>query len=351
MRNTIVIALLIFIGFGLKAQDPHFSQYYNTPMHLNPALTGVFNGKYRFGVGYREQWTALLGPNSFKTMLASFDVKYRFGKTDFFAFGVNMLRDEVGDGRLSHTIGNLNMSYMMQVSGSKYSSTKQFLVAGLQAGMGQNTLNWSRLWFGRQFDVQNLEINDITTSGESIGDGSDLNSNLFLDLGLGLMWYVVLDEHNSVYGGLSLNHLNNPNISLLGGTSDPLYRKMTIHGGGELSLSPEWSILPSIALMFQGPSFQANFGSNFRYTKKDWKEVALRVGSYLRVAKTIDGYHTDAIIMSTMLEFGRFVLGLSYDVTSSDLSRVNSRRGAFETTLLYVAPMGERRQQIICPNF
>ncbi len=342
------MALICLMSTDSKAQDPHFSQFYNTPMQLSPAMTGVFNGKYRFGAAYRDQWSSILSTLSFKTVQASFDIKYRFRQSDFFAFGVNIMNDEVGNGRFRHTLGQLNGAYHMQIGGSKYTSAKQFLVAGLQAGFGQNTLDWNRLWFGRQYNVASSTIEDSSQSGE--GNLGALETNIFLDLGLGVLWYMLLDESNSVYGGLAVNHINNPDISLIGNGSDPLHRKFTLHGGGEIFMTREWSVLPSMALMFQGPSFQANFGSNFRYVHPNWRDIALRVGSFLRVAKTTDGYHADAIIMTTMLEFGRFHWGLSYDVTSSDLAPANSRRGAFETTVTYVAPMGERKMQIVCPK-
>ncbi len=350
MRYLTTIVMIISCCFVAQAQDPHYSQYYNTAQHLSPAMTGVFNGKYRLGIAYRDQWSSLLNAVSFKTMLASFDIKYRMGKSDFFALGMNMLRDEVGEGRLNQTLGHLNASYMKQIAGSKYSKAKQYIVLGLQAGAGQNSLDYGKFWFGRQFNVAAQTIEDISSSGEPNALDPSLQSNIYMDLGLGLMWYALFDENNSVSFGFAMNHLNNPDISLTD-SGDLLHRKLTVHGSAQLTLNSKWSLMPSTALFFQGPSFQANFGSYIRYTKNDRREIAVRLGFFDRIAKTIDGFHMDAIIATTMLEFGNFDLALSYDVTSSDLANANSRRGAVELTINYIAPMGERKMQIICPKF
>ena len=41
------------------AQDPHFSQFFSSPMTLNPAFTGKFNGQVRAAANYRNQWPTI----------------------------------------------------------------------------------------------------------------------------------------------------------------------------------------------------------------------------------------------------------------------------------------------------
>ena len=54
------------------AQDPNFSQFFASPLTLNPALTGKFDGVYRFAANYRNQWPTI--NNAYTTMTASFDM-------------------------------------------------------------------------------------------------------------------------------------------------------------------------------------------------------------------------------------------------------------------------------------
>jgi peptidoglycan-associated lipoprotein len=72
-----IIPFLITIIFAfthlVQAQDIHFTQFYATPQTLNPALTGVSEGSYRFTGIYRNQWSSVTIP--YVTYGASFDIR------------------------------------------------------------------------------------------------------------------------------------------------------------------------------------------------------------------------------------------------------------------------------------
>ncbi len=68
-------AFIIFsVVFSLCsiAQDIHLSQFYNSDHLLNPAKVGDFDGDYRIGTNYRNQWREISKPIS--TYLVAFDV-------------------------------------------------------------------------------------------------------------------------------------------------------------------------------------------------------------------------------------------------------------------------------------
>src|SRR5258708_30944847 len=59
--------ILLFSGLFLfakttLAQDPGFSQFFASPLTLNPALTGKFNGVVRVAGNYRNQWPSINNP-------------------------------------------------------------------------------------------------------------------------------------------------------------------------------------------------------------------------------------------------------------------------------------------------
>src|ERR1035437_9240949 len=74
-----IYAILLFAictGFTY-AQDIHFSQYYASPLTLNPALTGLVNGVFRASLNYRNQWFNIPTQNTiapYQTYQASFDM-------------------------------------------------------------------------------------------------------------------------------------------------------------------------------------------------------------------------------------------------------------------------------------
>ena len=76
MKTLLFSLLLLAFAFNLKAQDPNFSQFFASPLTLNPALTGKFDGSYRVAGNYRNQWPTI--NNAFTTYTASFDIGSRF---------------------------------------------------------------------------------------------------------------------------------------------------------------------------------------------------------------------------------------------------------------------------------
>ena len=58
----------------LKAQDPEFSQFYNSPLTMNPSLTGAFNGSIRLHANYRDQWRSISPTTTYKTFGLSYDM-------------------------------------------------------------------------------------------------------------------------------------------------------------------------------------------------------------------------------------------------------------------------------------
>src|SRR5690242_13831152 len=70
--NIILIASLMILNIA-KAQDPNFSQFFSSPVNINPALTANINADWRLISNIREQW---IGPASpYITGTLSFDTK------------------------------------------------------------------------------------------------------------------------------------------------------------------------------------------------------------------------------------------------------------------------------------
>ena len=123
-----------------------------------------------------------------------------------------------------------------------------------------------------------------------------------------------------------------------------------IHGGGEIPINRDASFLPVTRAMFQGNSYQIDFGGTVRFTTSDFNDVALRIGATGRIVNGVDQIGTDALTVISALEWDRWSLGMSYDITVSNLSTFNDGRGAFEISLTYIHPPS-RRLGMYCPTF
>lgn len=348
MKKMFTLSILAFLlVFQLKAQDPRFSQFYAGALHLNPAMTGVFEGSFRFAANYREQWTSIISSNPYRTIGAGVDMRFKIVGDDYFAAGLDAMGDEAGFANYRQVKGHLSLSYLKQLSGSRYRKDDQYLIVGAQLGLGQSSLNWSKLWFSRQFDTGTESVNTGTASGETFKE----NSITYPDFNAGILWYSLYGEHNSLYLGGAFYHINSPNITFVGAKNDVLYRRFLIHGGGEFPLNKQLSMLPAVLAMLQGPSFETNFGTNFRYSNHDWNELAIRAGIWARLAnKNSSGILMDAMIFTAMLELDRWNVGFSYDINTSSLAKATNSRGAFELSLVYVHPYTSR-YKVNCPKF
>src|SRR5256885_816513 len=100
MHNRLTRTWLMFVLSGalyclpvlpLKAQDIHFSQFFEAPLLRNPSLAGLFEGDFRTQAVYRDQWNSIT-PNSYRS--ASFNGEYKMpvGKgNDFLTMGAQLL--------------------------------------------------------------------------------------------------------------------------------------------------------------------------------------------------------------------------------------------------------------------
>ena len=71
MRRILLMWMGMVVVVVVTAQDPHFSQFFSSPLTLNPAFTGKFFGTYRVAGNYRNQWPTI--NNAFTSATASVD--------------------------------------------------------------------------------------------------------------------------------------------------------------------------------------------------------------------------------------------------------------------------------------
>ena len=341
-----------------KAQDPIFSQFYASPMQTNPAMTGLFDGKFRFSANYKQQWNSILQSKPYRTTSAGFDMRTAVGRDDFFSYGITGLRDEAGVSGFTRNVGSANLAFMKQLGGG-YRSADQYLIGGVQVGAGQFRLNSDNLWFSTQFNNATESIDQSIPNGELINSSTDV----YIDMNAGLMWYSVFDDNKSLYFGGAIFHANAPKFSFIDANGkETLDMRWMAQLGGELPLNDQLSVLPGVIVTSQGPSLLSIAGANFRYTNRDWREVAIRAGAWMHVSKNAEfnensaglqsnstTFGIPAYTISTILEMGRLNVGISYDVATNRLSTPTNNRGGFELSLIYIHP-ATRKEKVACPK-
>ncbi len=104
MKKTACILLSsLCISFFAKAQDPHFSQFFSSPLTLNPALTGKFDGILRVAGNYRNQWPAFNNVYTTSTLSVDFPImQKKIPEHDTWGLGILALTDKAAGGILTN---------------------------------------------------------------------------------------------------------------------------------------------------------------------------------------------------------------------------------------------------------
>ena len=346
----LLIFLFLVSGLSVNAQDIHFSQFYLSPLNLNPAMTGVMNCNVRLVGNYRNQWASVLKSNAYATYSASYDQKIAVGRYDYFGIGATFWGDVAGEANFATTTGKISASYAKRMGGGR--NEAHYLVVGAEGGVAQRSLEFIKLRWGTQHDGNG----GFDPDANSLETGLDDEQFLFADLAAGLLWFSVFDENNNLFIGGAYHHLNRANQSFYQDTREDLYSRFTLHAGGEFEIAPRLGLVPGVITMFQGPSFQVNTGTSFKFLLGSGRGrfsnyQAFHLGAWVRVSNKVEtGILTDAVILSTRFDFNQFSLGFSYDLNVSALRPASSNNGAFEFALVYKF-CGNERRGVYCPNF
>ncbi len=346
----LLFAFLFLASVSATAQDIHFSQFYMSPLNLNPALTGIMNCNIRLTANYRNQWASVLKSNAYSTYNFSYDQKIPVGRYDYFGVGGTFWGDKAGEADFATTTGKISGSYSKRMAGGRKEA--HYLVVGAEAGLAQRSIDFIKLRWGTQHDGEGNH--DPTAPSQE--PGFDQSEFLFADMAAGLLWFSVFDEGNNLYVGGAFSHLNRADQSFSSNATDYLYSRFTFHAGGEFEITPRFGLVPGVIVMFQGPSFQVNSGTSFKFTLGSGKGKfsnyqAFHLGTWVRVSNKVEtGVLTDAVILSTRFDYNQFTLGFSYDVNVSALKPASSNNGAFEFAMQYKFCNNERRG-VYCPNF
>ena len=347
MRHTILLVGILMCQWTLHAQDIHFSQFYASPLTLNPALTGVMNCNNRFTANYRNQWASILKSDAYNTYSVSYDRKIPVGQYDYFGLGGALWSDVAGSLNFGTLKGLLSVSFSKRMFGDRNSS--HYLVLGANGGVTQRRIDFHLARWGDQHDGDGGFDPDVT-SQEDINGTFDRDNFLFADVGVGLLWFSVFDKNNNVYIGGAYDHLNRPNQSFNSQNTIPLFSKYTVHAGGEFLVTKNMSLLPGAVMLKQGPSFEVNAGTSLRFLLGESGQ-AVQFGVWSRIANQLsESLLLDAFILSARFDYNEFSIGFSYDINTSQLNQATNANGSFEFSLIYKI-CGVENRGVYCPEF
>lgn len=322
-KITLMIHVFVFT-LNTKAQDIHFSQFNEAPMILNPANAGMYSGDYRAVLNFKEQWSMI--KNSYKTYAGSFDFilfKNNLGLKST-GIGVNFFQDIAGSSKTKTTRVDLNLSQTV------YINTESDLTLGvgasyLDVSANYNGLLWASQWNGIEFD-------------ETLGSGESFNAlgTKNFDLSAGLLYRNFDINGHPLQIGFSVFHLTQPKVGIID-INDNIPFKFTGHFDKEFNFpnSDEWggqalgfaSVQRTAREFTGGFLLRKDFGMVSKYTGY-YKNFNLYFGALYR-------YNDAIIVMSKMLLYGSYSIGVSYDFNISPLVAATRYKGGFEISLSF----------------
>jgi type IX secretion system PorP/SprF family membrane protein len=324
LKKINYFTLLIFLAILDKtiAQDAHFSQALNFPMLINPAYSGAFDGQTRALLSVRNQNLAV--PNSafsgvYNTFGASLDHKIFQDLTDqnTWSIGAMALSDYAGSGTLATNQLLIHSAYSLAMD--RYSQS--FISIGAQVGVTNRRLFSNDLLYASQ--VREFEFDPRLPNLEPfINEGSEY---AFM-FNLGALYQQQIGDNVVSQVGFSLYNINNPSQFFFTNSKENIYARMNISGGLLFKLDDFSQIYPSVIFMKQGNFSSTNIGMSYMYSLND--NITLIAGLRTRL--------NDAFIAVAGLKYNQFQATVSYDVTTSGLSKANNSIGALELNLSYI---------------
>ena len=329
MKNFTVKLLCFFAFFALNqavsAQDIHFSQFYNSPANLNPALVGIFKGDIRFGANYRSQWQSV--PVPYLTFSGAYEQKINqnFIGNGFISGGLLFNFDKGGNGDYRISQLGLSASYTQMIS------DEFFIGVGAQFSIGQRALSPNQLTYGEQW---NGDVYDPNIQHTEVFDRENMN---MASISAGFNGHYQVDGKRTKFDfGMGLYHLNEPGETFFNNPDVVLPMKGNNYGLATVQISEKNDLRFHIIHTYMGLEFlKTEFneivgGVAFRHflNLEKGREISVQPGVSFRLG--------DAIIPTFEIQYQNWRVGLSYDVNTSAFEVATNGKGGPEISVEYI---------------
>lgn len=315
----LLVALCCFF-FSARGQNYHFSQFYDQPVALNPALTAAYDGIFRASAAYRSQWYSVTVP--FQTFGGSIDAAvYRNNRRqELIGIGGSFLADKAGSLNYTSLQAMITASYIKYIG----RSGKHKIGVGLYGGLLHNYLDFSDARWDEQYVFGHYD------PSQSSSELFATTRQFFFDIGAGAFWSFSPDKRNTFQLGASAAHLNCPR-EVFGESFEQLPIKFNVHFLSRIGITDDFALEPLLYGSWQRRFSEYTFGMNVEYFQ--------RKNSYTTVFSVGGGLFyrwNDAIVMDVFFNLQNVRLGVSYDINVSKFVAATHARGGIELTLSYI---------------
>lgn len=350
LKGLLFFFFISIVG-SMNAQDIHFTQFYLSPLTTNPAYTGAFEGSFRLGGIYRDQWGSVIS-SPYRTPSFYVDAPILMvGKRSWLGVGGMMYSDKAGALELStsQAMGSAAIHLALDPK------AKTMFTFGIQAG-----------YTSRKLDLAQARFEDAIQSGGAIGTTTDLsggeqdyNTNYF-DINFGVLLKSQMNEKMGLELGAAVDNILTPDYHLNDGANNmnatnPSQEgrdaydnpsSFLLHGQFFIDLTEKLQAKPAFLFQSKSGANEIMIQAIGGYHLNDEKDITLNVGLGYRLR--------DATKFIVGMDYKQFRVGAAYDLTVSDLRDAAGTPGGFELGVAYIARIYKKpdvKPVIFCPRF
>lgn len=335
-----MLVMAAMSGAAVRAQDIHFSQFFDHNMVRNPALTGIYSGDYKIAANYRNQWATIGVP--FQTFVATAESRIAINEVnDCLSYGLAASLDRAG------SVGLTTIQITPAVNYNKFleDDHDSYLSVGFSGGYIQRSVEPDKMTFASQY--VGGEYSAGNPSNETISRNQVHNWDL--SAGVSFNSFMGQQKKTSYYLGAAVYHITNPKQSFFTQTS---LVNLKMKWSGQLGFSTfitEQVVLTCHAnVNYQDPYKEIVAGGMLGWRPKDEggqkKFFLIQAGCYYRVK--------DAIIPLVKVDYDAYSFTFSYDLNSSQLTTASNGVGGLEVSLIYKGVIRKRelKAKMRCPT-
>jgi type IX secretion system PorP/SprF family membrane protein len=317
----ILYFVLLFTTVKVKGQDPNFSQFFNSPLTVNPAYAGYSDYNWKAISNFRNQNLGL--GTTFDTKTVSVDGRIYNNETNQSYIGVGgmFLLDEAMAGIYKSNFVSLNSSYHIVLAGDD--NQKHTLTAGLGWIYNKTNIDYSSLTSSQQLSFTGF--NRLLPSGEpTLKDIPAMSS-----ASAGLMYSFISNERVIDFGFAGYRFSKNKLSVFDNGTqfTTPRYDfhlnyANFLNYNVILYLKSYYQTQGGINNLLAGGHVEYFLTGNFEHLQR-----SVDVGMYYRL--------NDAIIPYVGISNNLLKISFSYDVQVSTVKAAAIKPTSYEISLAY----------------
>ncbi|MES1225285.1 MAG: PorP/SprF family type IX secretion system membrane protein, partial [Bacteroidota bacterium] len=191
---------------------------------------------------------------------------------------------------------------------------------GLGVIYGHKRVDYSKLTFGEQFTGFGFDTNLPT------GEAALSSMKGYISTSAGIL-YSYINENSNLDIGVAAFHFNKPMLTALNDENQYLATRYVIHGNYETFVASNVILNTNGIYQYQsGASYFSVGGALGYYLPNDNQDIILNAGLWY--------WSKNAVIPYLGFAYGNFQVGLTYDVTISDLKQSPRKPKTFELCLI-----------------